>query len=95
MGITMIKAKNSDMGSVQFFEPRAVTTELLRELGFVPRLDFGRSKHELNWRGARLWWDGVALRFEGEILLVDSMEQLTEFIRSLNLKPRRGVKTLR
>jgi hypothetical protein len=74
----MIKADDSNMATQKSIDQRAITPKLLRELGFIQSLDFGKSKQELHWRGARLWCDGVALRFEGEVLPVDSIEQLTE-----------------
>lgn len=68
----------------------------LRKLGFASSDNFGRpkSKQCLNWRGARLWWDGDALMYEGRLLEVDSIDSLVAFIKSLGIKRRPGVKVL-
>jgi hypothetical protein len=69
-----------------------ITNDSLKQIGFVPSNTFGRNRrtNELNWRGAPLWWDGAKLKYQNRELDVKSIEEVTEFIKSLKIAKGRG-----
>ncbi len=71
-----------------------ITSESLKVLGFVSTISFGRKKKatELNWRGAPLWWDGQTLWYRREPLNLRTIEEVSEYIRSLKITRGRGKK---
>lgn len=73
-----------------------ITNDSLKQIGFVPSNTFGsnRRKNELNWRGAPLWWDGTQLKYQNRDLDVKSIEEVTAFIKSLNIPRGRGKRPL-
>jgi hypothetical protein len=69
-----------------------INRKTLLELGFVKS---AWNPHiVLVWRGAPLKWDGNRLNYAGKDLNLATIEEVKDFIRSLQLKKTRGVKAI-
>lgn len=73
-----------------------ITTEQLRKLGFVTSPSIGTKPfpHTLRWRGAPLFWVGGKLMHKGQAVPVETIDDVAAFIKSLNIKPKTGIKAL-
>lgn len=69
-----------------------INRDSLLALGFV-KMSWNNTTY-LIWRGAQLRWNGREVNYAGKTLDVTSIEELSSFIKSLNIKKRPGVKTL-
>lgn len=71
-----------------------INTSSLRKLGFVDQLSHSTRtfKPGLKWRGASLFWQNNQLVYQGKTLDISTIEELVEFIQSLNIKSRGGKK---
>lgn len=69
-----------------------INRDSLLSLGFV-KMSWNNTTY-LVWRGCQLRWNGRDVNYAGKTLEVATIEELSAFIKSLNIKKRPGVKSL-